>query len=128
MFGYVQVASDGLSDEEKERYRAVYCGLCRALGQRHGIAARLSLNYEMTFLILLLSSLYEPPEVYGTFRCGIHPWKKSICMTNEITAYAADMTVALAYHPERAFYQNRSRWPPQAGLPSFSCRIPCSAS
>ena len=98
MFGYVRTTADDLSEEEKERYSAVYCGLCRMLGQRYGAAARLSLTYEITYLILFLSSLYEPDETCGTFRCGIHPWKESRYIVNEITEYATDMTVALVYH------------------------------
>ncbi len=60
MFGYVQANLSDLSEEERARYRAAYCGLCRTLGQRHGTLSRLSLTYDLTFLMLLLSSLYEP--------------------------------------------------------------------
>ena len=31
MFGFVAADAGALSEEEKERYRAVYCGLCLAL-------------------------------------------------------------------------------------------------
>ena len=62
MFGYVIANADSLTDEEKARYKAVYCGLCRSLGERHGLRGRLTLNYDMTFLILLLNSMYEPEE------------------------------------------------------------------
>lgn len=98
MFGYMHAAINDLSVEEKQRYNAVYCGLCRTLGQRYGITTKFSLTFEMTYLILFLSSLYEPAETTGTFRCGIHPWKKSGYILNETTDYAADLTVALAYH------------------------------
>ena len=62
MFGHVQANLDDLPQEEKKRYHAAYCGLCRALGERHGFRARLGLTFDLTFLTLLLSSLYEPPS------------------------------------------------------------------
>ena len=73
MFGYVQANIADLSEEEKQRYRAAYCGLCHTLGERHGVASRLSLSYDLTFLTLLLSSLYEPEERSGQCRCVVHP-------------------------------------------------------
>ena len=98
MFGYICANAEDLTQEEKDRYRAVYCGLCRTLGKRHGLSARFGLTYDMTFLILFLSSMYEPKEEYGTCRCMAHPWKKDHYSVNVITEYAADMTVALVYH------------------------------
>ena len=62
MFGYVIANRSSLSDEELARYKGCYCGLCRALRLRHGSASRLTLTYDMTFLVELLSSLYEPEE------------------------------------------------------------------
>lgn len=97
MFGYVIANADGLTDEEKARYKSVYCGLCRALGERHGLRGRLTLNYDMTFLILLLNSMYEPEETAGCERCAVHPMSKHDCRISEFTDYAADMNVALAY-------------------------------
>lgn len=98
MFGYVQANPTDLSEEEQERYHAAYCGLCHALGKRHGFTSRLSLTCDLTFLTLLLSSLYEPVKTCGVCRCMVHPCKKHSSMHNEITDYAADMTAAPAYH------------------------------
>lgn len=98
MFGYIVANTEDLSQEEKERYRQVYCGLCRELGKRHGQLSRLSLNYDMTFLILMLSSLYEPEEEKGDIHCIVHPVKKHPYSRNKYTEYAADMTVMLTYY------------------------------
>lgn len=97
MFGYVIANSDILSEAEKARYKAVYCGLCHALGQRHGRFGRLTLNYDMVFLILVLNSLCEPDVSEGQERCIVHPASRHSYSTSEITDYAADMNVALAY-------------------------------
>lgn len=97
MFGFVVANSKILSDEEKSRYKAVYCGLCESLKKRHGQAGRITLNYDMTFLILVLSSLYDHEECPGCGRCFVHPVKKHDYVSSPISDYAADMTVALAY-------------------------------
>ena len=60
MFGYIAPVLSVLSEERKQRYRSFYCGVCHALLKRHGQARRLSLSNDMTFLAMLLSSLYEP--------------------------------------------------------------------
>lgn len=98
MFGHVQANLTDLSEEEKRRYKAAYCGLCHAIGHRHGQLARLGLSYDLTFLSLLLSALYEPEESCKSCRCMIHPCKQHCAVTNETINYAADMTVALTYH------------------------------
>ena len=97
MFGFVQANMDALSESEKQRYRSVYCGLCHALGKRHGLASRFGLTYDMTFLALLLSSLYEPVGQITESRCIAHPVKEHTYVSNKYIDYAADMTVALVY-------------------------------
>ena len=55
MFGYVRPADGHLTAEDKSRFQAAYCGLCRSLGRRYGLAARMILNYDLAFLAMLLS-------------------------------------------------------------------------
>ncbi len=98
MFGYVRPNLADLNPEQQARYRAFYCGLCRALKERHGMPGQLSLTFDLTFLSLFLSSLYEPEETTGEDRCAPHPREKHAYVMNEMTDYAADMTIALAYH------------------------------
>ena len=98
MFGLVAANSAQLNEEQRRRYGAAYCGLCRALGERHGQRARLSLTYDLTFLVLLLDSLEEPELRRGEDRCVPHPLKKRPWRRSRWTDYAADMNLALAYH------------------------------
>ncbi len=98
MFGFVTANIKELSKEESERYSAVYCGICRCIRASSGQPARLSLSYDMTFLALLLMSLYEPQEQGGSNACMLHPIKKRPWVDNIYTQYAADMNVALAYY------------------------------
>ncbi len=97
MFGYLTARTDLLDDERAARYKACYCGLCRSLRSRSGLSAGLTLNYDMSFLVLLLSSLYEPEETGGCDGCLAHPFRPRPWFSCEITDYAADMNVALGY-------------------------------
>lgn len=98
MFGYVVPSVESLDEAERARYHEVYCGLCRVLGERCGQRCRLALTYDLAFLSLLLSSLYEPEQQQGQGRCLPHPMKSHAFVYTECTAYAADVTVALAYY------------------------------
>lgn len=97
MFGYVSANMAGLSEDARDRYQAVYCGLCRSLKRRHGQVSRLALNYDMAFLIMVLDSLYEPESCQGCKRCLMHPMHAKSYVMSDISDYAADMNVALAY-------------------------------
>lgn len=98
MFGYVMANVSELTQDEKDRYTGVYCGICRQIRSRSSNFARLGLSYDMAFLALLLMSLYEPEENGGDNACILHPIKKRAWFDNEYIRYAADMNVALAYY------------------------------
>ncbi|MDR0878787.1 MAG: DUF5685 family protein [Treponema sp.] len=98
MFGYILANRKALSKEERKRYDEAYCGLCRVLGIKAGKTGRACLSYDMTFLSILLSSLYNFPEQQGTCSCPTRPLKKRRCVVNEALDYAADMNIVLSYY------------------------------
>ena len=98
MFGYVTVDYKELTPEQQDRYQAIYCGICRQIKARCGQASRLCLSYDMTFLALLLTSLYEPEEQTGKGRCLVHPLRRRPWTDADVIRYCADMNVALAYY------------------------------
>lgn len=98
MFGYVTVNKPELKLREYEKYHSYYCGLCHTLRERSGIAGQFTLTYDTTFLVILLSSLYEPKTRMSKSRCIAHPGKKHLLRQNKITAYGADMNIALTFH------------------------------
>lgn len=98
VFGYIICNKKGLSKEENQRYQKIYCGLCNALKKQYGQMERLSLSFDMTFLALFLTALYEPEENEREFRCSVHPVQKKILTENKYVDYAAAMTVALSYY------------------------------
>lgn len=97
MFGYVTIDKMELKFKEYYSYKGYYCGLCKCLKEKYSNKSRLSLNYDMTFLILLLSSLYEPTNNIYKERCIVHPKDKQLVIRNNITDYAASINVILSY-------------------------------
>lgn len=98
MFGYVRPNLADMSEGDQARYRSHYCGLCHAIGARHGQLARMTLTFDLTYLTIFLGSLYEPEEQGGEGKCMPHPVKAHQWTRSKITDYAADMTIALTYH------------------------------
>lgn len=98
MFGYIAANQKALTKEERVRYGDYYCGLCRQLNTQYGSIGRASLTYDMTFLAILLSSLYELVETSGARRCIMRPVKPCSYVITPATAYAADMNIILSYY------------------------------
>lgn len=100
MFGYVRPLSAELKVRELEDYKAVYCGLCRAMGKRHGFLARFTLNYDFTFLAMLLADGAEP--CFKRCRCPVHPFqKRKMCLALSSLELAADESMILSYQKLR---------------------------
>lgn len=97
MFGYIIVNKDELRIKEWNRYRAYYCGLCRSLKDVAGGRGQMTLTYDMTFLSLLLDSLYECAHLEGDTHCVVHPCKKHHYIRSQASDYAAAMNILLCY-------------------------------
>ena len=98
MFGYVRINKMDLTFREYENYKGYYCGLCKYLKENHGEISRLGLNYDITFLIVILTAIYKPKPSIFQERCVVSPFKKKKKIINEITEYAASMNVLLTYY------------------------------
>lgn len=109
MFGYVRPSVRDLPEEELDRFRAMYCGLCHTLSRRYGQAARFILNYDFTYLAILLSD--GTAGAQGAGRCYTSPIKKRPFL--EPTAameLAADESVILAYWQLRDGVEDHGLW------------------
>lgn len=113
MFGYVVVNKMELKFKEYYSYKGYYCGLCMTLKNKYSNVSRMTLNYDMTFLILLLSSLYEPENLIHNKRCIAHPLKKQLIIQNDITDYAAAINIILSY------YNLKDNWDDEKDLKSL---------
>lgn len=116
MFGYVVAQKSELKMREYYKYKAYYCGLCKVLREKYGLAGQMTLTYDMTFLIVLLTSLYEKDNRQEEFRCVVHPLKKQKMLVNEITEYAADMNIILTYYKLLDDWQDEKSKKSLAGL------------
>ncbi len=98
MFGYIVVNKDELKIKDYRRYHSYYCGVCHSLSERYGFAGQVTLTYDMTFLAILLTSLYEDRTEAKKHRCVPHPFVKHEAIYNEYTDYAAAMNIMLSYY------------------------------
>uniref|UniRef100_UPI004056CFC2 DUF5685 family protein n=1 Tax=Acetatifactor sp. TaxID=1872090 RepID=UPI004056CFC2 len=98
MFGYIIINKGEMKFKEFDIYHSYYCGLCQALKQSYGAKGQISLTYDMTFLVLLLSSLYEPETDKREIKCIAHPFEKHLVRTNPFSYYGADMNVLFTYY------------------------------
>lgn len=98
MFGYVVINKQELKFREFDVYRSYYCGLCRELKRAYGAWGQMTLSYDLTFLVLLLTSLYGEEAEEGECRCGAHPFRRQPIRRNRFTVYGADMNLLLFYH------------------------------
>lgn len=112
MFGYIIVNKAEMKFKEFDVYHSYYCGLCRKLKEKYGAAGQLSLSYDMTFLLMLLTGLYEPENERGACKCIAHPFEKHETRSNIFTEYIADMNVLFTYYKcqddwedEKKFYK-----------------------
>ena len=100
MFGYVKPVKPELLVKEYEFYRAVYCGVCRAMKRHTGALSNLTLSYD-SVLLALVRMLYVPDSDIGVEkrRCIAHPMKKrAMLKENPAIEYTARAFAILTYY------------------------------
>ena len=100
MFGYVRVNKPEMKVKEYETYRGLYCSLCRSLGKHFGVLSRLTLSYDITFLLLVrLSQSLTVPE-FRKGRCPFSPAKRcNYCLNaEEELKFSAAVSMMLFYY------------------------------
>lgn len=98
MFGYIIINKAEMKFREFDVYHSFYCGICRELKRKYGMSGQIALSYDMTFLAMLLTGLYEPETRLGSCKCIAHPFEKHGTRTNIFTEYAADMNALFAWY------------------------------
>jgi hypothetical protein len=99
MFGYVTPCKMELKMKDYEKFRAYYCGLCKSIKTNIGNLPRFSLNYDMTFLAVLLDSLSPERTEYEKQVCMAHPSKKKVVVVgSDAVEYAAYLNTILSYY------------------------------
>lgn len=111
MFGYVRPVRDELKCKDFDRYRATYCGLCRTMRRRCGLLAPMVLNYDFTFLALLLAPV-QGEEMVHCQRCHVPPFRRRcMCVQSSALEVVADESVILAYWQLRDKVRDEGFWP-----------------
>jgi hypothetical protein len=95
MFGYIRPYKSELLVREYEQYKAVYCQLCRELGESFGRTARFTLSYDCTFYAMLILSVTEASVKLQKARCRVNPLKQCSYLPSESEAYRKAAALSL---------------------------------
>jgi hypothetical protein len=100
LFGYIRPFKAELKIREFEEYKSYYCTLCKTLDKEYGFLAKFFLNYDFTFLALLLISLEDEKISLKTAKCTFNPLKKcKFCLNGEKTfQFVADISILFLHY------------------------------
>ena len=108
MFGYLVCDPLHLDKTNRDLYRQGYCGLCNRLEAAYGNTGRKTLSYDMTFVALLLSAVFNSENITGEEKCPIHPIRKHNYFYNEYFSYAADINILFTYYKHLDDYHDEN--------------------
>ncbi len=98
MYGYIKPLKGELKVREYEHYKATYCGLCNALKRKYGLLSRFLVNYDFSFLAIVLEAMAPEGCIYDRKRCIASPFKKKCaCAKSRAIDFTAAATVVLAH-------------------------------
>lgn len=119
MFGYVRVYKPEMKVRDYEIFKSYYCGVCKTIGRNHNQLSRMGLNYDFTFLAILLSSIENETDKVHKAGCITKGFgKKNIVVGNRSLDYTADISVMLLY------YKLMDDWKDEGSLKSLLAMIP----
>lgn len=99
MFGYIKTDIPNMYVKDTVLYKAMYCGLCKGIGSVCGQKGRLVLNYDLTFLSVLLHNILDVDVKVEKQHCVIHTIRKRpIAIPDELTRRIGALNMILAYY------------------------------
>lgn len=99
MFGYVKTDTPNMYVKDTVLYKAMYCGLCKGIGKTCGIKGRFVLNYDLTFLSVLVHNVLGEDVKIEKEHCILHTIRKRpIAQFDLVTGRIAALNVILAYY------------------------------
>lgn len=99
MFGYVTPLKNELKVKDFDIFKYYYCGLCYEIKKNFGNIPRITLNYDMTFLAVLIDSLNDNDLNLNEIRCLFHPiYKRTLLYNSNALSYASFMNISLTYY------------------------------
>lgn len=99
MFGYIRPDLPWLFKKDETLYNAVYCGLCKSIGEGCGQCARTALTYDLAFVSALAHNICGADLTIKKQRCVLHLIKRRpIAQTDALTVTLGCINTALAYY------------------------------
>ncbi len=99
MFGYIMPERAHLYMKDLDLYRNFYCGICKSMGRQFSQKARFTINYDITFLAVLVHNYLGVDVEFEKLKCVTKPFNKTRQMVkgNDLTDKFASINVILAY-------------------------------
>ena len=99
MFGYIRTDTPHLYIKDETLYKAVYCGLCKGIGEACGQAARMGLSYDITFLSVILHNILGLDVKIEKSHCLAHCIRaRLMAETDDLTRKLGALNTALVYY------------------------------
>ena len=99
MFGYVRTDTPHLYIKDQTLYRAMYCGVCKGIGQVCGQAARIGLSYDVAFLSALLHNVAGIDVEIKKQSCLTHCVRaREMAEVDELTRQLGALNTELVYY------------------------------
>lgn len=97
MFGYILPDKPNMYMKDYALYKAFYCGMCKSIKCEQGQLMRLSVNYDVTFINILLHGIMDQKIEFSTEACILNPFKKKcILKTNPVSLNCVYLNALLA--------------------------------
>lgn len=99
MFGYINPEVPHLFIKDEKLYKALYCGMCKSIGEGCGGAAKTALTYDVAFLSALLHNIAACDVKIEKRRCALHPFKRRyMAKSDEISVLIGCINTVSAYY------------------------------
>lgn len=99
MFGYVYPFKPDLKIKYYNTFKSYYCSLCHAIKNNYGNIPRISINFDITFMAILLDSFSSTKPNIQKKTCLIHPTeKKLIIKDNSSINYTSHINIILTHN------------------------------
>ena len=98
MFGYVRTDTPYLYIKDETLYKAMYCGVCKGIGEVCGHRARMGLSYDVAFLSVILHNIAGQDVKIERAHCLTHLLRaKKMANVDEMTRRLGAFNTELTY-------------------------------
>lgn len=99
MFGYVRTDTPYLFIKDDTLYKAMYCGVCKGIGEVCGQSSRMGLSYDVTFLSIILHNIAGLDVQVEKQHCITHCIRsRQMANVDELTKKLGALNTILVYY------------------------------